>query len=128
MEIPKLGVESEVQLPAIATATATQIQAVSVTYTTAHGNAGSLTHRARPGIKPASSRILVGYVTAEHWRELQSLFSLMSLRTMVAGNRSLFLIGLALNTKQNMSAEPIKLNGMGHFMAEFLQRKSFKGK
>ena len=29
-----------------------QIQATSVTYTAAHGNAGSLTHRADPGIKP----------------------------------------------------------------------------
>ena len=29
-----------------------QILATSVTYTTAHGNAGSLTHLARPGINP----------------------------------------------------------------------------
>ena len=33
-------------------------QATSVTYTTAHGNGGSLTHWARLGIKPASSWIL----------------------------------------------------------------------
>ena len=32
-----------------------RIQATSVTYTTAHGNAGSLIHWARPGIEPASS-------------------------------------------------------------------------
>ena len=32
-----------------------QIWAVSVTYTTAYGNAGSLTHKARPGIEPATS-------------------------------------------------------------------------
>ena len=31
------------------------IQAVSATYTTAHSNAGSLTHWARPEIKPVSS-------------------------------------------------------------------------
>ena len=31
MEVPRLGVESELQLPAYATATATQIQATSVT-------------------------------------------------------------------------------------------------
>jgi len=37
------------------------IQATSVTYTTAHGNAGSLTHRARPGIKPATSWFLVRF-------------------------------------------------------------------
>ena len=32
-----------------------QIPAMSVTYTTAHGNPESLTHWARPGIEPASS-------------------------------------------------------------------------
>ena len=37
-------VESELQLLAYATATATQDRAVSVTYTTAHGKARSLTH------------------------------------------------------------------------------------
>ena len=36
-----------------------KIQAESSTYTTGHGNAGSLTHWARPGIEPASSWILV---------------------------------------------------------------------
>ena len=38
---------------------------VSATCTTAHGNTGSLTHRARPGIKPESSWILVGFPTTE---------------------------------------------------------------
>ena len=42
MEIPKLGVLSELQLPAYATATAKKDPAESVTI--AHGNAGSLTH------------------------------------------------------------------------------------
>ena len=32
-------------------------------YTTAHGNAGSLTHRVRPGIEPTSLWILVGFVS-----------------------------------------------------------------
>ena len=36
-----------------------------MTYATAHGNAGSLTHWVRPGIKPASSCILVRFLT--HW-------------------------------------------------------------
>ena len=38
-----------------------QIQVVSATYTTAHGNAGSLIHGARPGMEPAlmgTSRVL----------------------------------------------------------------------
>ena len=58
MEVPRLGVKSELQLLAYTRATATpepqqrQIRAVSVTYTTAHGNAGSLTHWARPGFEP----------------------------------------------------------------------------
>ena len=53
-----------------------RIQAVSVTYTTAHGNAGSLTHWARPGIKPAPSWMLVGFITAEPPQELQIIFVL----------------------------------------------------
>jgi len=41
------------------------IQATSATYTTAHGNTGSLTHWARPWIEPATSWFLVGF--ANHW-------------------------------------------------------------
>ena len=41
------------------------IQAASPTYTTAHGNAGSLTPWARPGIEPTSSWFLVRFVN--HW-------------------------------------------------------------
>ena len=45
------------------------IWAPSATYTTAHGNARSLTHWVRPGIEPASSWILVGFVSTETRRE-----------------------------------------------------------
>ena len=38
------------------------IRAVSGTYTSAHVNPRSLTHWSRPGIKPVSSRMLVGFV------------------------------------------------------------------
>ena len=48
MEVPRLGVELELQLPAYTTATATP----KLTYTTACGNDGSLTYRVRPGIEP----------------------------------------------------------------------------
>ena len=41
-----------------------QIQVMSVTYTTAHGNARPLTHWAWPGIEPATSWLLVGFVSA----------------------------------------------------------------
>ena len=61
MEVPRPGTESE----ACVTATATQDPSVSVTYTTAHPNAGSLTHWVGPGIEPTSLWILVGFVT--HW-------------------------------------------------------------
>ena len=47
MEVPRLGVALELQLPA---------------YITAHGNAGSLTHWVRPGIELASSRMLASQV------------------------------------------------------------------
>ena len=39
-----------------------QIQAAPATYTTAHSNTGSLTHWARPGIKPATAWFLVRFV------------------------------------------------------------------
>ena len=49
-----------------------QIQATSVTYTTAHGNARSLTHWERPGIKPATSWCIVGFIsTAPPWERHQ---------------------------------------------------------
>ena len=46
------------------------IRAASATYTTAYDNAGSLTHCLRPGIKPASSWILVRFVSTEPRWEL----------------------------------------------------------
>ena len=42
-----------------------QIQAISATYTTAHGNVGSSTHWVRPGIKPTTPWFLVGFIN--HW-------------------------------------------------------------
>ena len=47
---------------------------MSMTYTTAHSNAGSLTHCMRPGIKPASSWMLVRFITTEPQRELLVYF------------------------------------------------------
>ena len=54
-EIPRLRVESELQLLA---------------YTTAHSSPGSLIHWARPGIKPASSWIPVGFISTEPRQQL----------------------------------------------------------
>ena len=50
VEVPRLGVGLEVQLPS---------------YTTAHGNAGSLPTERGQGIAPTSPWILVGLVTTE---------------------------------------------------------------
>ena len=50
-----------------------RIQAISASYTTAQGNARYLTHWARPGIEPASSWILVGFVASEPQRELHDI-------------------------------------------------------
>ena len=44
---------------------------MSATYTTAHSNTRPLTHWERPGIEPASSWILVRFISSEPWRELQ---------------------------------------------------------
>ena len=44
MEIPRIGVELELQLPAYTTAIATWDLSRVCTYTTAHGIARSLTH------------------------------------------------------------------------------------
>ena len=56
------------------------IQVTSATYTTAHGNEGFLTHWARPGIKPASSWILVGFLTVKSQRELPKFYLLLYMR------------------------------------------------
>ena len=44
MEVPRLGVESELQLPGFATVTATWDLSHIMTYNVACGNAGSFTH------------------------------------------------------------------------------------
>ena len=66
---PRLGAESPAPQPQQC-----QIWAVSVTYPTAHGNTGSLTHWVRPGIEPATSWFPVGFVSAVPRQELPLLF------------------------------------------------------
>ena len=53
------------------------IQAASMTYTTAHGNARSLTHWMRQGIEPASSWIPVRFLTWWATTETQEIFLLV---------------------------------------------------
>ena len=64
MAVPVLGVELELQLLAYVPAQQHGIWAVSVTFTIAH-NIRSLTYWPKPEIKPASSWILVWFLT--HW-------------------------------------------------------------
>ena len=68
MKVPRLGLSCR----SMPQPQQRQIRVASVTYTTAQGNMGSLTHRAGPGIKPVFSWILVGFITAEPQRELLS--------------------------------------------------------
>jgi len=74
MEVPRLGVQSELQLPAYATTTATA-NAGSEPHLqptpTAHSNTGSLIHQARLGIKTATSQVPDGFVSAVPLQELQ---------------------------------------------------------
>ena len=73
MDVPRRGVESELKLLAYTTATATGIRASSATYTTAPGNAGSVTQWARPGIQPVTSWMLIKCVPTQPGWELPSL-------------------------------------------------------
>jgi len=73
MEVPRLGVKLELQLPAYTTPTAVQ-PAPQLMVT----NTRSLTHWAKPGIKPKSSWILVGFVTIELQWELPIVFFILS--------------------------------------------------
>ena len=73
MEVPRLEVKSELQLLAyIIAVQQCGIWATSVTYTTAHGNARSLTHWAWPGIEPVTSWFLIRVVSAASQRELHA--------------------------------------------------------
>ena len=64
MEVSKLGVEVDQSYNHRPIPQPQQggIQATSVTHTTAHGNAGSLTNWARPGVEPETLWFLIGFV------------------------------------------------------------------
>ena len=65
MDVPRLGVKPQLQLPGYATATATATPNPSriCDIHPTHHNAGSLNHWARPRIEPASPWILVRFLT-----------------------------------------------------------------
>ena len=67
-------VESELQLLAYTTATATPDLSQSVTYTIAHLNPGSLTHWVKPRMEPTISWFLIGFASAVPRGELPKMF------------------------------------------------------
>ena len=69
-----------------------QIWATSATNTTTQGNTGSLTHWARPGIKPAASWFLVRFV--KHWtmKGTQEDVFLTEKRTMLTDSAGKYLL------------------------------------
>jgi len=75
MEVPRLGSNWSCSCRPTPLLQQHQIWAKSVTYTTAHGKAGSLTHWVRPEIKPVSSWLLVRFISAEPRWELWSMYS-----------------------------------------------------
>ena len=72
MEVPRPGVDQNQSCNCrpIPQPQQCRIRASSVTYTTAYGNAGSLTHWVKPGIEPTTSWFLVGFVSAPPQWEL----------------------------------------------------------
>ena len=68
MEVPRLGVEWELQMPAAATATQAPSRACDLCHSS--WQCRLLTPLARPGNEPASSWILVRFVSAGPRREL----------------------------------------------------------
>ena len=71
MEVPSLGSNQSCSCWLTPQPQKHQIGAVAVTYTAADGNARSLTHWSRPGIKTTSSRMLVRFITAELQQGIQ---------------------------------------------------------
>ena len=71
MEVPRLGVKSELQPLAYDTATAMPDPSPICNLHHTHGNTGSLTHCVRPRTEPASSWILVTFISVEPQWELR---------------------------------------------------------
>ena len=74
MEFPRLGSNWSCSHRPIPQPQQFRIRAMSITYSTSHSNARSLTQWARPGIKLTSSQILVRFVSSESWWELPVSF------------------------------------------------------
>ena len=75
MKVPRLGIESELQLLACTTTTATPVPSHVWALHYSYGNTRSLIHWASPGIKPKSSWILVRFITIEPQWELPKVWT-----------------------------------------------------
>ena len=74
MEVPKLGVELELQLPAYTTATATPDPSCVCELHHSSWQHHPLTHGVRPGIEPTSSWIRVRFFTTEPQQEFPNSY------------------------------------------------------
>ena len=79
MEVPRLVVKSELQLPATATVTATWDPGCICDLHHSSWQCRSLTHWARPGIEPVSSWLLVRFTSAEPLWELLKSYLIFNL-------------------------------------------------
>ena len=87
MEVPRLRVKSELQLPACTTATTMQDLSCICDLHHSSRTARSLIHWARPGAKLALSWILVGFVSAEPWWKLQITFFKKNIFSVIGPNQ-----------------------------------------
>ena len=102
MEVPRLGVKTELQLPAFARATAMQDPSRICDLHHSLGNTRSLTHWARPGIEPEISWFLVRFVsTMPRWElplpckfYLQDLVARLSEINWIWALTSLLMLGI----------------------------------
>ena len=89
MEVPRLGVELELQLLAYTTATATPDLSQVCDLHHNSQQCPILTHYVRPGIKPTSSWMLVGFITSEPQGEVPRVGWVSWSREGILGGKSL---------------------------------------
>ena len=110
MEVPRLGVKLELQLPTYTTVTATQDPSRICNLHHSSRQCWILNRWARPGIEPASSWILVRLVTAKSQEKLPRTWVLLKTPfdspTLVEGwvCYPLFLFPVMLNASENSIA------------------------
>ena len=97
---------------------------MSVTYTTPHCSARSLTYWAMPGIEPATSQFLVRFVSTAPWRELllsNTLIPTSYLLAKIYYVFSTFKFGLP-NLRINIRGFPVMVSipGLGQWVKDLV--------